>query len=575
MIILGLSQKSEHDPSAALMVDGKIAACVEQERLSRNKHAPGEAAKDSVAMCLKLAGLTINDIDLIAVPYSHENIRKFRFESFKRSLGRRGNKAWNILVKRNNKERRMIQAARQTVRDLGGNPENIPVLTVEHHLAHAASSFFFSGMESAALLTIDGEGELTTTLFGEADRKNGVRAFHEIPRPDSLGLFYSAMTEYLGFRRLDGEYKVMGMAPYGDPDKYDFSDIVSYGNGDFRINLKDVHVLRKDRYKGKYFSSRLIERFGPMRTGDGLAEPYIHVAATTQKTLEDVAIHLIEHHLADVLKKHDGRLCFAGGCALNVRLNRKLIAHPLISSLFVQPAAGDSGLSLGAAAYIAHKEGDIIEKMTHSYYGPEYSQEEIEAALRKTDLPWKTVDNPAETCAELLHQGHVVSWFQGRMEWGPRSLGNRSILGNPGKKGTSDLINSQIKFREIWRPFCPSILEEHAHDIVDSDHPSPFMTFTFMANDKWKEKVSEIVHVDGSMRPQYVNKESNSLYHDLIQRFHQKTGIPLIINTSLNRRGEPVVCTPEDSIAMFNGSGLTHMVMGRAFVVKDPKHLEI
>ena len=568
MIVLGLSQVSPHDPSAALLVDGRVAACIEQERLSREKHAWGELATDAARACLEIAGVDIAEVDRIAVPYSLENLKKLRFQYFRRSLGRRGSKAWKALFPSRKRLRRALGDARASIRDLGGDPAKIPIHNVEHHFAHAASSFFFSGMESAALLTIDGEGECTTTLFGEADRERGVRAHHEIARPDSLGIFYSNMTQYLGFRPDDGEYKLMGMAPYGEPDRCDLSDIVRFGNGDYRIDLGYVHSSRKLRYEGKRFSGRLVERLGPPRQGDALAEPYVHVAAATQKLLEDASLHLVESRLGDALRRHEGRLCFAGGCALNVVLNRKLIHHPLVRELFVQPAAGDAGLSLGAAAHVAHDAGDAIAPMRDPYHGPEYGSEQVAKALGGTGLASAGVADPAERAAQLLHAGHVVAWFQGRMEWGPRALGNRSILGNPAVRGTADRINEQIKFREVWRPFCPSILEEHAPEVLDIEHDSPFMTFSFEVRKEWRERIPEVVHVDGTARPQLVSRSANPLFHRLLEHFHALSGCPLVINTSLNRRGEPMVCSPEDAVAMFRGSGLTHMLLGDVLVVK-------
>lgn len=568
MIVLGLAQQSPHDASAALLIDGQVVACVEQERLSRHKHAYNERAIDAARACLELAGIGIDRVDAIAIPFDMENVRKLRLTAFRRSVRRRGGKAWRLLFKGNEGDRRARSDTLDALRELGGDPARTKIVQVEHHFAHAASAFFVSGMESAAILTIDGEGELTTTLFGEADRRRGLVPHLEIPRPDSLGLFYTAITEYLGFRKNDGEYKVMGMAPYGNAEKADLGDIVRFGDGDFRIDTDYVHPHRSVRYRGKPFSHAFVERFGPPRTGDTLSEPYIHIAAATQKRLEDVSLHMLEAHLAEVLPRHGGRLCFAGGCALNVVLNRKLIAHPLVKELYVQPAAGDSGLSLGAAAYVAHGAGDAIEPMTHAYWGPEYTQEEIEAALDAVDLPFTRVEDPAQTAAELLHEGHVVAWFQGRMEWGPRALGNRSILGNPARRGTADHINETIKFRETWRPFCPSVLAEHAHEIVETAHDSPFMTFSFRVNDAWKKKIPEVVHVDGTARPQFVYRETNPLFHALIERFRELSGFPVVINTSLNRRGEPMVCSPEDATAMFQGSGLTHMVIGNALVTR-------
>jgi carbamoyltransferase len=568
VIVLGLSQMSPHDPSAALLVDGQVVACVEQERFSRRKHAINEDAIDAARACLELAGLVIDDVDVIAIPFDMKNIQKLRFAGFRRSFRRRGRKAVRLLFKGDKRGRRARENAQNALQSLGGDPQRTKIVQVEHHFAHASSAFFFSGMESAAIMTIDGEGELTTTLFGEADLARGLRPSLEIPRPDSLGLFYTAITEFLGFRKQDGEYKTMGMAPYGDAEKADLTDILRFGDGDFWLDTDYLHPHRSVRYEGKLFSHAFVERFGPPRTGDALSEPYIHIAAAAQKRLEDVSLHMLEAHLAEPLRRNGGRLCFAGGCALNVVLNRKLIAHPMVEELYVQPAAGDSGLSVGAAAYVAHQHGEKIAPMTHAYWGPEYSQETIEAALHAAELPFVRVEDPANTAAELLHAGHVVAWFQGRMEWGPRALGNRSILGNPALRGTADHINEQIKFRETWRPFCPSVLAEYGHEIVETEHDSPFMTFSFRVKDAWAKKIPEIVHVDGTARPQFVYRESNPLFHSLIDRFRELSGFPVVINTSLNRRGEPMVCSPEDATAMFQGSGLTHMLIGNALVTR-------
>jgi carbamoyltransferase len=305
-----------------------------------------------------------------------------------------------------------------------------------------------------------------------------------------------------------------------------------------------------------------------MREGDGLSEPYIHIAAAAQKTLEDVVLDMVNTHLSDTLKCCNGKLCFAGGTALNVRLNRKLLEMPEVTSLFVQPAANDSGTSLGAATFIANKLGEKIEPMQHAYLGPEFSNEYIKGVLEKFKLPYEYHYDIENATANILSKGTIVAWFQGRMEFGPRALGNRSILANPATPGIADEVNGRIKFREKWRPFCPSILAERAPEFINTKHNSDYMTFSFIVDKKWAEKVPEIIHVDGSARPQTVRKDTNPKFHKLITEFNNITSLPIVLNTSLNRRGEPMICSPEEAVQMFYQCGLEVLVMGNYLIKK-------
>jgi carbamoyltransferase len=435
-------------------------------------------------------------------------------------------------------------------------------------MAHASSAYHLSGFKDAAIMSIDGAGEFTSTLFAYG-MDGEIRKVKEIIYPDSLGLFYATMTEYLGFETNDGEYKVMGMAPYGDPERIDFGDIVKYDKYSFSIDDHYVCARLSKRYRpDRMYSRKFVENWGVPRTGDGLSEPYTHIAAKTQKTLEDIVVTLMESYLGTILERNGGRLCLAGGCALNVKMNKKIIEHPLVKELFVQPAAHDSGTSLGAATFAAYAAGDNIEPMKHVYYGPSYTNAEIKAVLDKFKIRYTKSDNIADRVSGLLAEGKIVAWFQGAMEFGPRALGNRSILGNPTIRGTADEINARIKFREKWRPFCPSILPEFAKDIITVAHPSPYMTFSFTVKDEWIERIPEVVHVDKSARPQFVDKETNPIYYDLLESFHKKTGTPVIINTSLNRRGEPIVCSPEDAIQMFYNCGLEYLAIGDFLITK-------
>ncbi len=568
MIILGIGNL-HHDPAACILVDGKLVAAAEEERFSRNKHAFGEFPLNAIRYCLKEAGLKVSDIQAVAHPSSTAAYDRHKWNYFFRSVLTRPAQAFKAVIKSGSRKKNFMEQPRKVLA-AAGVEASVPLHHIEHHVAHAASAFYFSGFPDSAFITMDGSGEFTATMLGYFDKQGKIHVIKEFIVPDSLGFFYATMTDYLGFEHDDGEYKVMGMAPYGDPSKFSVDDMISYRNKSYRVNDEYIYATRRTRYQpDKWFSKAMAERFGPPREGDALSEPYIHIAAATQKKLEDITLRLVDDYLKEALAASGGRLCFAGGCALNVKLNQRLIAHPGVSELWVQPASSDAGLPLGAAALVAHEAGDKIQPMRHAYYGPEYSTEAIEEALKKTPYSFKREASITETVSGLLNKGHIVAWFQGRMEWGPRALGNRSILGNPTVKGTADSINEIIKFRENWRPFCPSVLEEYGREVLETKHDSPFMTFCFDVRESWKKKIPEIVHVDGTARPQYVSREHNPRFHELISKFHDKTGIPLLINTSLNRRGEPMICSPEDAVKMFEGCGLQYLAIGDYLVSKQ------
>jgi carbamoyltransferase len=569
MKILGIAAPFGHDHSAALLVDGKIAAAVEEERFTRKKHADGQLPINAVNFCLKQAGLRPSDIDYIAHPWSYEALREKRLEYFLRTIFTKPSRAYKKFFRNKRELKGQGEFIDKTLRACGFDNSALKIKWVEHHLAHAASSFYFSGVKEAAVLSIDAGGEIVSTLLGFADQK-GIFKVKEIIAPDSLGDFYATMTDYLGFERGDGEYKVMGMAPYGDSVKTSLRHIAWWDKQKKTYHCNDdyIWVNRSKRYRmDKVYSKKMVQEFGPQRQGDGLSEPYIHIAASTQKVLEDITVNLVDTYLKDILEKN-GNLCFAGGCALNVSLNRILLQKPYIKNLWVQPAAHDSGTSLGAAAYVAAGMGEQIQPMEHVYLGPEFDAGEIEAALRNSGFTFSLEKDICAKAAQLLHEDKIVGWFQGRMEWGPRALGNRSILGNPTIQGTADRINAIIKFREKWRPFCPSILKEYAADILDSTHPAPFMTIAFKVNPQWKKRMPEVVHVDETCRPQVVGKEINSKFYRVIEEFRRLSGVPVVINTSLNRRGEPMICSPQDALLMFKESGLEYLAMGDFLVKK-------
>jgi len=574
MIVLGISGAVSHDPSAALFVDGELVAAAEEERFIRDKHAKGRFPYEATKFCLEFAGVKPEDVDVVSFPYAEIPLSSpARWHYAKRHWYSPDRSILGIF-NGNRRFRRNMRQLNKLISDLNIGGGKARVMPVEHHLAHASSAYHLSGYDGkVAILGIDGKGEYATTFFGYGE--NGkIHKIKEFYDPDSLGGLYGAMTEFLGFEMLDGEFKVMGMAPYGDPKRFDFSRLVDYDNKSFQINTKLANVIGPRRYKDKngkgyFFSPKLIEWLGPMREGDEIDDPYIDYAASIQQLLEDVSLGLIEHYLGDILKD-GGKICFAGGVALNVKLNQRIIALPDVDELFVQPAASDAGTAIGAASYVANELGDKVQPMRHVYLGPSYTSEQcVEACEQHERKPkWERIDNVPQRAAKILADGNPLSWFQGRMEFGPRALGNRSILGAPNVPGIAERINEQIKYRERWRPFCPSMLDRVAPEMLQTKHPSPYMTFTFDVAEGWKERVPEVVHEDGTSRAQIVTKETNPLYYELIEELEKYTGNGVILNTSLNRRGEPMVCSPTDALNMFYGSDLEYLIMEDILVVK-------
>jgi carbamoyltransferase len=577
MNILGLSGAVGHDASAALFVDGQLVAAVEEERFLRDKHAKGKFPLQSSRYCLEFAGLQPNDIDLVAFPYAPISLLSPARWHYARRYWYAPDRALYALFNGNRRYRRNVRGVMEMLQQLGVKDGQSKFRPVEHHLAHASSAYHLSGFSEGfsgkvAILGIDGKGEYATTFFGygENGRIHKIKEFYD---PDSLGGMYGALTEYLGFDMLDGEFKVMGMAPYGDPDKYDFSRLIRYDNKGFSVDTHLVNVIGMRRYKeqgrGFYFSPALVDWLGPKRKGDEIDDPYIDYAASIQRLLEKISLGLIDHYLGDMLKE-TGKLCYAGGVALNVKLNQRIIAMPDVQELFVQPAASDAGTAIGAASWVANESGESLGKMEHAYLGPSYTNEQCIAACEASEHKpvWEVLEDAPLRGAELLAAGNPVAWFQGRMEFGPRALGNRSILGDPSTKAIADRINEQIKYRERWRPFCPSILDRVAEDILQTDHPSPYMTFTFDVAESWKSRIPEVVHEDGTARAQIVTRDSNPRYYRLIEELEKRTGNAVVLNTSLNRRGEPMVCSPADALNMFYGSDLEYLIMEDVLVTK-------
>ncbi|MDX9839286.1 MAG: carbamoyltransferase [Azoarcus sp.] len=573
LTILGLSGSLTHDPSAALYIDGKLIAAAEEERFVRDKHAKNRMPYEAAKFCLEFAGLKPADVQVVAIPFAPISITEKARWHYAKRYWYAPDRGLDAILMGNRRYYRYKRRIEWTLLQLGFDLKKVEIVPVEHHLSHASSAYHCSGFsEKTAIMGIDGKGEYATTFFGYGE--NGkIHKIKEFYDPDSLGGLYGAITEYLGFEMLDGEYKVMGMAPYGDPDKYDFSRLAKFENGELVINTDYANVIGFRRYKekgkGYYFSPKLIDWLGPMRAGDVADEPYIHYAASMQKLFEDLSLQMMDYYLGDILRE-TGKLAFAGGGALNVKLNQKIIARPEVKELFVQPASGDSGTAVGAASYVSAARGVPVEKMEHVYLGPSYSNEDVIAACaRHPSRPeWVQIDDVPQRIAQILVDGNPVAWFQGRMEFGPRALGGRSILGCPSAEGVADRINEQIKFRERWRPFCPSMIDTVGPQMLQTDHPAPFMTFTFEVSEEWKSRVPEVVHEDGTSRAQVLRREFNPRYYDLMLELEKLTGNGVALNTSLNRRGEPMICSPTDALNMFFGSDLEYLIMEDVLVVK-------
>jgi carbamoyltransferase len=575
MKILGLSGAVSHDASAALVVDGKLICAAEEERFIRDKHAKNKLPLEATRWCLQDAGLNPKDIDIVAFPFAPIGLGTAARWHYAKRYWYAPDRALDALFNGNRHYKRNEKRVLSFLTDLGFDLQKTQFMPIEHHLTHASSAYHLSGFKGrAAILGVDGKGEYASTFLGYADENGRIHKIKEFFDPDSLGGLYGAMTQYLGFEMLDGEFKVMGMAPYGDASRYDLSPLLAFNGKKFKVNTRLVNTvgLRRHKQSGQsyYFSSKLVDWLGPMRVGDEIDEPYVHYAAGIQKMLEDSVLALVQHYLGDIIQE-TGRLCFAGGVALNVKLNQRLLQLPGLKELFVQPAANDAGTAVGAATYAASLNSIPVQPLEHVYLGPSYTTEAcVKACEQHVARPsFRILDNTVEYAAKLLAEGEPLAWFQGRMEFGPRALGNRSILGCPNAAGIANKINQQIKYRERWRPFCPSLLDTVAKDILQSDHPAPYMTITFDVAPEWKTRIPEVVHEDGTIRAQVVTQKSNPRYYELISALERLTGNAVILNTSLNRRGEPMVCTPEDALNMFFGCDLRYLIMEDVLVVKE------
>jgi carbamoyltransferase len=559
MNILGISC-FYHDSAACLLQDGKVIAAASEERFNREKYSQVFPI-NAINFCLQARDLTVYDVDYIG--FYEKPFLKFsrvilsHLRSYPRSLNNFLGTTPSWL------ENRLIMPL-VFKKELGFEGKT---LFVKHHLSHVASSFLVSPFEEAAILTADGVGEWATMTYG-IGKGSDIKVLKEIHYPDSLGLLYTAVTTYLGFKALSGEGKVMGLAGYGEPKFIDrFREMVMVKpDGSFRVDSKFFGFNEGSRM----YSKRFVKVFGKERKPeDKIEERHQDIAASLQKFIEDTLV-LIARNLHKETKLDN--LCLAGGLFLNCVANSKILEETPFKEVFIQPATGDSGGALGVACYIYHSilKNQRSHVMTDAYLGPYFTGEQIKKALINHNLDFKELSDPdlAKYIARVLSQDKIIGWFQGRMEFGPRALGNRSILANPCNPNMKDLLNSRVKKREPFRPYAPVVLEEKAKEFFKLEHPSPFMLLSPRVREDKKNLIPSVTHIDGTARVQTVNKDTNLKLWQLIKEFENITTIPVIINTSFNLRGEPIVCTPEDAISSFKRSQIDYLVLENYVVEK-------
>ncbi|MCC6492068.1 MAG: carbamoyltransferase [Pirellulales bacterium] len=566
MYTLGVNA-AYHDPAACLICDGAILAAAEEERFTHIKHgkrpvpfSTWELPFNAIHYCLRQAGIGLKDVDHVAYSYdpflllgarSHDRLIELPLEPSAHPLSDEWESVWDPLFLSSivNAPRHLAAGAphhlAEPFREISGlGPYRWHF--VKHHLAHAASAFLPSPYDAAAVMTLDGRGEKATTTYAIGQGIELTNLGH-VNMPHSLGILYEQVTSYLGFLHSSDEYKVMALASYGRPAFIkDFQEIVRLG----------------DRGQYTIENVRLEERFGPARLRGGpLDQRHFDVAHSLQQVLEDTVLEICTW-----LHRESGQddLCLAGGVALNCVMNARIRDRGPFRRIWVQPAAGDAGTALGAAAWIdaqMRAAGRSPYRMDHAFLGPEYPEHEIEQFLQWSQLPYRRMANVAEETADILVQDKVIGWYQGRMEFGPRALGGRSILASPLHAEMQARLND-IKDREDFRPVAPVVLEEEVDNWFVGGHVAPFMLFIFDVQGDKADRIPAVRHVDGTARVQTINRDQNAPYYDLIKAFQKRTGVPVLVNTSFNTRGEPVVCSPRDAVESFWTSPLDALVIG-------------
>ena len=601
MNVLGIMGFGEN-PAACLLQDGKIIAFGEEERFTRLKGSDGMCPTKAIAYCLSVANLPLSGVDRIAFgwnsnKYPWEMLRHFG-GTYMKYRGRESRAHHEI------KESSSIVTALETVLEF--HPDRIrahigqglraagltgripPIDFVDHHMAHAYSTYFCSRFDRAGVLTLDGSGENVSTMLWVANGDQ-IRPVETFKIPHSLGWFYAATTEYLGFLPYRDEGKVMGLAALGEARRESnkwvepLSKVLKIGATSYEVD--PIYT----RFGGHFFGHLYTDEFvklitsvdpdtAPISYGEKvpingkmtskyMLDTYVDFAWAAQELLERAAVMLAQR----LVREHGmENLCVAGGVGLNCKMNGEILRQSGCKNIFVQPASSDSGTALGAAMIVAQRHGDNVRNpLSHVYYGPGFTSDEIRSALKGCKVRFREVDDPSLAAAEMLERGDIIAWFQGRMEFGARALGGRSILANLTMPGAKEKVNAEVKYREAWRPFCPSMTIEAQDRYIENPNEAGFMTVAYRSTDSAVKDLPAIVHVDGTMRPQTIRPEVNPLFHRLISEMGRRTGHPVVMNTSFNVRSEPIICTPLEAVRCFYSNGLDGLIIGNFALSKS------
>jgi carbamoyltransferase len=575
MIVLGICAYHP-DASAAILVDGQLVAAAEEERFVRVKHWAGFPHR-AIQYCLQAANVRPEEIDHIAIG---RNPRAHLFEKLMYMVKSRPSISFIRDRIANARKVGDLKSELAAGLDVDASRIKATVHPVEHHVAHISSAYFAVAWDDAAIVSVDGCGDFTSTMWG-VGRGPKLEVAGRVPFPHSLGFLYTGISQFIGFPRFGDEYKVMGASAYGEPDgMLDRVRQLVHRKGDGRYELAldyYQHHTRGDQMAWQaeptydnLHSPKVEQLLGKPRVKDEpMGDRHLAIAASVQAVFEESYFDILQ--AARQASGKNPRVCIAGGCALNSLANGKIRPKGLFEDVFVQPAAGDAGTSLGAALYVWHSVLGQPRRFvqTHSYYGPSYTQPEIETVLRTANARFERLPDEAliPRVASAIRDGKIVGWFQGRMEWGPRALGNRSILADPRRPDMKDILNERIKRRESFRPFAPAILLDRVGDYFEQSYPDPFMVKVYKVRPEKRSEVPAVTHVDGTGRLQTVTRNENRRYYDVIAAFERLTGVPVLLNTSFNEN-EPVVCTPEEAYDCFRRTRMDVLVLEQAFLEK-------
>jgi carbamoyltransferase len=524
------------DPAAALIKDGKIVAAAEEERFNRIKHSNGQLPRRAIRYCLKEAGIGIQDVAAVSFPgETYENFQEILANYFDFHFGFAP-----------------------------------PIRLVNHHLAHAASAYYLWGRDPALVLTMDYSGDRIST-FAALGEGLSLKEILRIGKPNSLGIFYSMLTQYLGFEKDEDEYKVMGLSSYGCRGTYDLSHLLRIKGKTYELSTRYLAESVAPHRPAPSKQERIFaDNLGLPQKARLASEPitqyYKDIAACGQAKLEEVVLHVVKCLVEETGVR---RLCLAGGVALNCVMNQRLREAGLVDEIFVPPHVSDAGMSIGGAVLMSIERGIPVAPLEHCFLGPSFTEAEIESVLKGCCVPYVRPENIERYVAGEIARGKIVGWFQGRMEFGPRALGARSILADCRDPEMTSKINSRVKFREEFRPFAPSVLWEKAGEYFEGIVASPYMTMTFSVRPEKRTVIPAVTHVDGTARVQTVHKDTNPKYYNLIQEFEKLTGVPVILNTSMNVMGQPICCTPRSAVETFYGTGMDGLAIGPFYLSKE------